>query len=231
MKERICPVPDEIRRSARKTLALEIRPDGTLLVRAPLRMSRAAIDRFLREKADWIVQKQQAVRGSAAHNELVVEDGARWPFYGDELCLQLTDTTHAVYDADTRILRLPAAHPAEVLENWLREQTRRICTEKVQQWAAIMGVTYATVKVTGAQSRWGSCSSQGSLNFSWHLILCPPAVVEYVVIHELCHRRHMDHSPAFWKMVEQYCPEYTVCKQWLRKHRWLMLAGKKNAKK
>lgn len=222
MSKSTAPVPDELRRSARKTLALEIRPDGTLLVRAPLRMSRAAIDRFLREKADWIAEKQQKARQNTKNNALIVQNGACWLLFGREVRLMFASVKKASLCEEAGILYLPADTPEAALERFSREQTRCVCSRLAEEWAPKMGVTFEKVKVNGAKTRWGSCSACGNLNFTWRLALCPLPVVEYVVIHELCHRRHMDHSAAFWRMVAGYCPDYIVHKRWLKIHNALM---------
>lgn len=224
MSKPTTPVPDELRRSARKTLALEIRPDGTLLVRAPLRMSRAAIDRFLREKADWIAEKQQKARENAQNNVLTVQNGACWPLFDREVRLVFAPVKKASLCEENDVLYLPADTPEAALERFYREQTWGVCSRLVGEWAPKMDVTFTAVKVNGAKTRWGSCSAGGNLNFTWRLGLCPLPVVEYVVIHELCHRRHMDHSAAFWHMVADYCPDYMVHKRWLKSHNAFMLA-------
>ena len=95
---------------------------------------------------------------------------------------------------------------------------------KVEACAQMLGVTYGRVTVRCQKTRWGSCSVKGNLSFHCLLALCPEAVAEYVVVHELCHRRHMNHSRAFWEMVERYCPEYRVRKNWLRENGQKLLA-------
>lgn len=88
--------------------------------------------------------------------------------------------------------------------------------DRVSTLARRIGVSYGRVTVRHQVSRWGSCSSKGNLSFNCLLMLVPVEVMDYVIIHELCHRRHMDHSPAFWSLVEQYCPDYRERRRWLR---------------
>ncbi len=87
---------------------------------------------------------------------------------------------------------------------------------RVRAWAARLGVGYGRITVRAQHSRWGSCSSKGNLNFNCLLMLCPREVREYVVVHELCHRKHMDHSPAFWAEVARAMPEYRRHEAWLK---------------
>lgn len=212
------PVPAEIRRSARRTLALEVLPDGRLIVRAPLRLSEQAISAFLAQKADWIAKKQEEAL-SAAQKPLRVEDGAVWPVGGREYTLRLTALPAITVDRERGIVCLPAAAPGRAWERFLREETARVCVPLVDALSREIGVTVQSVGVTGARTRWGSCSSRGRLNFSWHVILCPPEVIRYVVVHELCHRRYMDHGARFWQLVRRHCPETEAARRWLRGHR------------
>ena len=94
----------------------------------------------------------------------------------------------------------------------------------VEEYADLMGVTYGTVSIRAQKTRWGSCSSKGNLNFNCLLALCPEGVMRYVVVHELSHRRHMNHSKAFWSMVEEYMPDYKEQKLYLKRNGDLLMA-------
>ena len=85
-------------------------------------------------------------------------------------------------------------------------------------YAQLLGVTYATISIRDQKTRWGSCSSKGNLSFSWRLILAPPKVLDYVVVHELCHRKEMNHSPRFWVLVESMIPDYKTHRKWLKEN-------------
>ena len=100
----------------------------------------------------------------------------------------------------------------------LREETRRRVTERAAYFAPLVGVTYGRIAIRAQQTRWGSCSGKGNLNFNCLLALAPDEVLDYVVVHELCHRREMNHSPRFWQAVEQILPNYKVCRAWLKAH-------------
>ncbi len=98
----------------------------------------------------------------------------------------------------------------------LTAEARKVIPPLVAEWAGRMGVTYKRVTIRHQKSLWGSCSSKENLNFNCLLMLCPADVRTYVVIHELCHRRHMDHSAAFWAEVGRYCPQYKALRAWLK---------------
>ena len=98
------------------------------------------------------------------------------------------------------------------------ELARDIFTRKAVWYARIMGVTYGRISIREQKTRWGSCSSKGNLNFNWRLIFAPPEVLDYVVVHELAHRKEMNHSKAFYAIVESVMPDYRKWKQWLKEN-------------
>lgn len=93
---------------------------------------------------------------------------------------------------------------------------RDIITQKTAYYAALMHVTYGRISIREQKTRWGSCSGKGNLNFNWRLILAPENVLNYVVVHELAHRKEMNHSPAFYAVVQSILPDYKTAKEWLR---------------
>lgn len=95
---------------------------------------------------------------------------------------------------------------------------KRVLEQKCEWFAAQMSVTYGTISVREQKTRWGSCSAKGNLNFNWKLVLMPEEILDYVVVHELAHRKEMNHSPAFWSIVEQYVPDYKEKRIWLKKN-------------
>ena len=111
---------------------------------------------------------------------------------------------------------LPLPTPEE--EYAYREQARRVLTEKTAYYAKRMGVTYGRISIRGQKTRWGSCSAKGNLNYNWKLMLCPEEVQDYVVVHELAHRREMNHSKAFYRIVEEILPDYRERMRWLKDH-------------
>ncbi len=110
--------------------------------------------------------------------------------------------------------KLPTFTEKEITE--LTIQAKAYLPFRVEHFAKIMGMKYGKITIRHQISRWGSCSSKGNLNFNCLLMLCPENVRDYVIIHELCHLKELNHSPRFWAEVERYCPGYKVCKEWLK---------------
>lgn len=104
------------------------------------------------------------------------------------------------------------------LEAPYRQAAKEYIPKRAAHFAALLGVTYENITIRDQKTRWGSCSSKGTLSFNWRLMLAPPAVLDYVVIHELCHRKEMNHSPRFWRLVEQIMPDYKTKRQWLKEN-------------
>ena len=168
---------DKIIRSNRRTIAIQISPDGSLIVRAPQAMSEAKIRQFVESKAHWIEKHQTAIKQRQAC--------AQPPLSADELC------------------QLSAAAKGDL-------------AARVAKYAQAMGVSYGRITIRAQRTRWGSCSAKGNLNFNCLLMLCPEAVRDYVVVHELCHLKELNHSKAFWQEVARILPGYTQQKQWLK---------------
>ncbi|MEZ3434082.1 MAG: M48 family metallopeptidase [Lachnospiraceae bacterium] len=163
-------------RSGRKTIAIQVKPDGHIVVRSPYRVSRKQVERFLEEKSQWIKTQQEKLRK------------------GEEAKREITD---------------------EMRKRGVR-MAMELIPERVRYYADIMGISYGRITIREQKTRWGSCSSKGNLNFNWKLMLMPEGVLDYVVVHELAHRIEMNHSKAFWAVVEQVLPDYRKRKALLR---------------
>jgi len=120
----------------------------------------------------------------------------------------------------TNIIYLTSAEQKrlEILQKRYRNNARTVFNARVAYFHPLTGGNYTSITVRDQKSRWGSCSSRGTLSFNYRLIFAPPKVLDYVVIHELCHLTHMNHSKDFWNMVAQIMPEYKTYKLWLREH-------------
>jgi predicted metal-dependent hydrolase len=213
------PLAYTLIRSRRKTVALIVQGDGSLVVRAPLRLARKAIDQFVASKAEWIEKHRQAVkvRPAAAPGHAYTAGEQFW-FLGQRCPLEIVTAAKAPLlefkDGKFRLAARAVPRAAQVFEAWYRQQARDVLAERVALRAAFHMLTVSGVRISSARTRWGSCSSRGSLSFTWRLVLAPLEVVDYVVVHELAHLRVHNHSPAFWKEVGTMMPDYAARKRW-----------------
>ena len=216
------PFPiDRLVRSRRKTISLIIQSDGTLTVRAPLRMSDKHIQEFVHLHMDWILKKQALVRSAPPAFKKEFQAGETFLFHGKEYPLVVGpgQKSTLIFQGDRFVITragLPKARQAFL--RWYREQARQFLTERVSVLARQHGFVYTKIRITSARTRWGSCSSRGTLSFTWRLIMAPPEVIDYVVIHELVHTRVNNHSRLFWQTVALIMPDYKLQVTWLKKN-------------
>lgn len=204
-------------RSRRKSIALIVQPDGSLVVRAPLRTPLAQIEALLREKEGWIREKQ-------AHNRKLwkaprsFDEGEEFLFLGKSYRLRIVEQQRQALEfREGFFLRRSARRQGRaVFEQWYRKQARLFLTERVELYARQHGLRYQSIRISGAKTRWGSCGAKGTLNFSWRLAMAPIEVIDYVVVHELAHLEVKNHSRKYWERVEQMMPDYKRRRQWLK---------------
>ena len=173
-------------RSARKTIGLQVKEDGEVLLRIPNRLSARALQDFLNREQSWIWQKAEQMQSRMKQRE---------------------------------------ATGATSVGQLSREELEKIKEKigsRVRYYSKIMGVTVGRITIRNQKTRWGSCSSKGNLNFNYQLYYLPEELLDYVVIHELAHRRHMNHSADFWAEVEKYCPDYKIYRKQLNEYRLMV---------
>jgi hypothetical protein len=221
----------QLRRSARRrTIAVAIDPREGLVVYSPARLSGDGVHDFLRLKAKWILRhlsRLEAVRAQAA--PLSWEPGSTLLLLGRRILLRVEPGAvrgRVTAEGDCLIVHTtpedgllpPAGRVRDLAVHWLRRHAERTLTERVAALMPLVQATPRAVRVRDQKRRWGSCSAQGALNFNWRLVLAPPEVLDYVVVHELCHLKELNHSPRFWAHVEQVLPEYRRLRAWLREN-------------
>ena len=205
-------------RSKRRTLSLIVEIDGSLTVRAPLRMKEADIRRFAEEKRDWIKRKQAQIKKDAETPHQYADGEIFW-YLGQEVPLRIVPDGKSALVMD-RVFKLKkSARPQAQshFEAWYKKQARRVLAERVDHFAREYGFKVEKMRISSARTRWGSCSQKGTLSFTWRLVMAPPEVIDYVVVHELCHLKVMNHSKAFWAQVGAILPDFKKRRSWLKK--------------
>ncbi len=220
------PAIDHLVRSRRKTIALIIRPDGSLEVRAPLRLPQAAILKFVTDKAAWIEKHRARLkeqRGGLQSRQF--QTGELIHFSGHSYPLHIVRSATQTIRLESNRFVLSASllpRAAQVLEGWYANQMHLILAVRLESLAQATDTHPARVRISRARTRWGSCSGRGVLAFSWRLAMAPLEIIDYVIVHELAHLRQPNHSRAFWQLVARTLPDYTRRRAWLKQHGHLL---------
>ena len=199
-----------LKRSSRRTTGIYIR-NGRVEVRAPLQLPKQDIDRFVSSKERWITKNLATQQSQIKQRDsFQIDYGSNINWRGKPYPIVSRDGTRAGFDGDAFYMP-PGLTPQQI--NALCIQTyRRLAmvhfTNRVAYYSGQMGVTPSAIKINSAKTRWGSCSSNKSINFSWRLAMADDRVIDYVIVHELAHLVEMNHSPRFWAIVEGILPDY-----------------------
>lgn len=222
-----------VSRRARQ-LKLSLKSDGTVVVTTPPLVPKFMVRKFVESHQDWISTHQAKLQ---AHHKKA--NPWQVAIFGQNYPVTIITSAHAatkvqVVNAQLQVtLRTPVTKANQTLteateqpfptaaktaiDAFLKRTAEKYLLPRTHQLAKTMRITYGRVTLREQKSRWGSCSSQGNLNFNWRLVHHPPAVIDYVIVHELAHRREMNHSRAFWSIVKQYDPAYAEHQGWLKR--------------
>ena len=195
----------QIVKSQRRSIQIHIADGGEIMVRAPWWMPQPYIEQFVSKHQLWIKRRLTELTKRSTPSLLTMGQvqylGTRYPLIFAEINENLTE----------RLKRLKAEH-------WYKSQARELIHARIDHYKAELGVTPGLVSLRNQKSRWGSCSAKGNLSFSWRLIMAPSEIVDYVVVHELAHIAHHNHSKTFWALVAKACPQFKKHRQWLKVH-------------
>ena len=217
-----------LKRSTRRSIGFTVDDTG-LYVTAPKRCSLADIDNAIRAKQHWILSKLDERRQRRAARlekpPVVWDDGARLPYLGGEITLRLYQAprNRTEFDPEAMELSMGLVQGAteqllkERVKNWYKAQAEGLFKQRLDLYAARLGVQYAGFSLSSADTRWGSCTVQRTIRLNWKLMHFSLPLVDYVVAHELAHILEMNHSPRFWANVGRIYPQYEEAKQLLRK--------------
>jgi predicted metal-dependent hydrolase len=205
-----------------RSLKIKIMPDGSVVVVRPKwGFFLKSIDQFVQENSEWIEKNQQKMlahrKSSPQSTDEIMVFGKTYKkvihFSGKNkigVCI-VGDEMHINPVSDT---------PASIrksIDSFLKTTAEKYVVPRTHQLAKIMNIHFRDITLRCQKTRWGSCSSAGNLNFNWQLVHSPPAVIDYVIIHELAHRKEMNHSARFWEIVRKHDPEYQKHRGWLKR--------------
>jgi hypothetical protein len=206
----------------RKTLSIRVNSDQAAVIRVPLRTTQAEIDRFIQDKSVWLqreILRQRELNSQRQSRSFI--SGERFLYLGDAYVLKNSENTGQgdalVFTGSEFRLRRDALPAARLLFHlWYMNRARVHMDERVRHFSGLLRLPVCGVAIGNAKGRWGSCSQDNRLRFCWRLIMAPRAVIDYVIVHELCHTKVRNHSRAYWRLVESILPDFGHCRKWLK---------------
>lgn len=221
-----------VRSNRRKTVALQVK-NGNIIVRAPSYLSIEQVDALIRKKSAWLRQKiADTLQQTTPEAEYFIHSSSIW-FKGEQKELSISFGDKAItfvfedkiqvvlqkrIQVKTNDLEYLKSQVKKQLSLWFKQQLECYILETLPILRAKTSLRPKSFKVRQYKARWGSCNNKAELSFNYLLMMVPTWVVDYVMIHEFCHLKHLNHSPDFWHLVETHMPNYKVAKQWLKTH-------------
>jgi len=207
---------------------------------APIKVAEHKIHQFVQDKQQWIIQALAKIAAkSHLHNKLapaVYGHGAEIPYQGASYTLAVRPTKlkrikiefcreFIAHVPDALMIKDHSAEIKEALIRWMKKESKSQVEQLVRQHAERKQLFPQTIKIKTQKSRWGSCGIHNDININWLLIIAPPEVLEYVVVHELCHIKVRNHSSHFWALVAEHLPDYQHRRHWLKKYGSSLMMG------
>lgn len=211
--------PDKVIRSNRKTVSLQINENAELVVRVPALLSTESILRIVEQNSNWIARNRRTMLSKISESQHKnFTENEEFLYLGKSLKLKnsrkLNDQLHI--EEDHFIIGTKVLDRKKVFIEWYRNAAFLKLSERTEIIARNTGLKYSAIKITSAQKRWGSCSKNGNINYTWRLVMAPIPIIDYVVLHELAHTVVRNHSSRFWNIVKKNMPDYSVRQKWLR---------------
>ncbi len=215
-----------LKRSSRRTISIMIKNTGQIIVGCPLKTPFAYIEKLLLEKEKWIVQKlAETKEKQTTVREKSFASGDVFYYLGHPYKLKIVENNKTQkpkvhFEEEQIIIEMSDIEDTEkiktLLKNWYISKARAIMEQRIRLYSTDVGVSPKKVVIREQKTRWGSCSTKGNINLNWKLVMSPLPILDYVVIHELCHMKEMNHSENFWKNVQSIMPDYKVYRKWLK---------------
>jgi len=205
-------------RSKRKTIALVLTHDATLVIRAPFKTPVDYLEKLVNEKRGWIRAKLLEIQSRPKPKAKEFVNGESFFCLGKSYMLKIVDSIGVDIELkDSLLLSLEKVpYARDVVIKWYKSLAEKKIKERCEWYASLTGYKPLSIKITGAQRRWGSSGSRGTVNFSWRLIMAPLEIIDYVIVHELVHLEQRDHSRLFWDKVKSIMPDFKRRQKWLK---------------
>lgn len=215
----------------RKTYGIYIDMYGNVELRVPKDANDTQIQKILEERYDWIIKKSNEIKEKTkGAQKKTYNQGEKFLYLGQELPIYITRVEglqQNIAELDKACLKIYVKENEEeqiqeALKRFYYQHCKAIIEKRVQYYSALIKVKPKSIRLTDNKSNWGTCNSKKELSFNWKLIMAPIEVIDYVVVHELCHIHHMNHDRSFWRLVGKYMPDYEKRRAWLSHSNWKM---------
>ena len=212
-----------VRTKRRKTVSIQI-VKGLVKVIIPEQLSDARIKTLIQKRNPWIRKKLREQSKIIQPEPKEYVSGESFSYLGRNYRLKVIVGTYDEVRLKSGYLEVELLKKSseqkirDLLLSWYKNRALERLTEKTNRYAAIMGLTPQSVFVKDYKARWGSCFPDGKISYNWRIIIAPHHIVDYVVVHELCHLKHPNHSPAYWRSVKRVVPEFAIFRKWLSEH-------------
>ncbi|RAP38909.1 hypothetical protein DID80_01590 [Candidatus Marinamargulisbacteria bacterium SCGC AAA071-K20] len=207
------------RSKRRRTLGIKVTSKAEVVIQVPHTLPQEKIDRFVSEHQDWIDKKQSAMFKNIEEKETLLK--TQFIYLGQLYDLRESDSISEILFDDSSVF-IPTGTDEKQLQFWYKQRAEDILFDRVSIYESFIKAKPDNVKVKKLKSRWGSCSSNGDISLNIQLVKAPMTVIDYVVVHELCHLVHLDHSKSFWNLVESILPDYKKAHTWLKSNGHLL---------
>lgn len=216
--------PDFIERSNRKTLSLSVLKDGSVVVKAPISMRDETIERFVEEKQNWIREKLMIVSQTIKRYEDALHY-ERFLLYGNKYSLVLADVKRVETNDKFQIVMPQKTEREKILKtlkSWYKKTAKQVLQDRVNYIENKIKLKATAFRIGDSKGRWGACNSRGMITLNFRVIMLPPQIIDYVIVHELCHLVELNHSKNFWKLVETFLPNAGALKSAIKEYSFLL---------
>ena len=217
-------VPDYIERSKRKTLSLTVLKNGNVIVKAPITMKDEIINRFVEEKQSWLQEKLSSIKETQNKFEDIIS-GAKIMIYGNKYSVVKADIK-SIQTSDKFELFVPNKYEGDkhkkAIQTWFKKLAKKVLAERLAFVENRIGLKSASLKIGDSRGRWGSCNSYGNIILNYRVVMLPPAIIDYVIVHELCHLLELNHSRRFWENVSKFLPNYELQRKNIKEFGFLL---------
>lgn len=217
-------VPDYIERSKRKTLSLTVLKNGSVIVKAPISMRDEIINRFVEDKQHWIREKLASIKETQNKFEDVISLN-KCLIYGNKYLVKKADVKQVQTGANFEILipnKLEGEKLVKNLATWYKKLAKKVLAERLSFIENRINLKSSSFKIGDSRGRWGSCNSYGNIIINYRVVMLPPAIIDYVLVHELCHLVEMNHSKRFWETVEKFLPNFELQRKAIKEYGFLL---------